>query len=114
MVSSPTPTTISSAVPPKKKGTLKALRTKNGNRATMQRNTAPGMVTRVSNPQDRRGLVVRLTARGHDALNDLVAHPQASVYRALLEMPSAQLAALSKLLRGLLIRLESEGEGLPY
>jgi DNA-binding MarR family transcriptional regulator/DNA-binding XRE family transcriptional regulator len=75
---------------------------------------ALGMVTRVSNPQDRRGLVVRLTARGHDALNDLVAHPQASVYRALLEMPSAQLAALSKLLRGLLIRLESEGEGLPY
>ena len=73
----------------------------------------PGLKKRLDN-LDALGLVVRLTARGHDALNDLVAHPQASVYRALLEMPSAQLAALSKLLRGLLIRLESEGEGLPY
>ncbi|HSV34289.1 MAG TPA: helix-turn-helix domain-containing protein [Ramlibacter sp.] len=74
---------------------------------------AIGMVTRVSNPQDRRGLVVGLTARGHAALNDLVAHPQASVYRLLLEMPADDLASLSALLRGLLIRLESEGAGLP-
>ena len=73
-----------------------------------------GMVTRASNPLDRRGWVVGLTARGHDALNDLVSHPQATVYRVLLEMPSSQLAQLSNLLRGLLVRLESEGEGIPY
>lgn len=67
-----------------------------------------GMVTRVSNPRDRRGQVVRLTQRGHAALDDLVAHPQATVYGALLEMPKTQLAQLSAHLRDLLARLESE------
>jgi DNA-binding MarR family transcriptional regulator/DNA-binding XRE family transcriptional regulator len=73
-----------------------------------------GMVTRISNPHDRRGLIVRLTALGHDALNDLVSHPKALVYKALLDMPSEQLAELSVLLRALLSRLDSETKGLPY
>lgn len=71
-----------------------------------------GMVTRVGNPQDRRGLVVRLTERGHAALNDLITHPQATVYRALLDMPAVERDALSSLLRSLLERIGPDGEGL--
>jgi DNA-binding MarR family transcriptional regulator/DNA-binding XRE family transcriptional regulator len=66
-----------------------------------------GMVTRLENPRDRRGQMVRLTARGHAALDDLVTHPQASVYRALLQMDPAQRSQLSRLLRDLLAQLES-------
>jgi len=76
--------------------------------------TALGMVTRVTNPQDRRGLVVRLTERGHQALNDLITHPQATMYQALLDMPAAQRNQLSGLLSQLLSRLDAEAEGLPY
>ena len=64
-----------------------------------------GMVTRVSNPLDRRGFMVRLTPRGHAALDDLVTHPQATVYQALLDMAPAQRELLSRLLRDLLVRL---------
>jgi DNA-binding MarR family transcriptional regulator len=79
-----------------------------GLKKRLDRLVALGMVTRVSNPRDRRGQMVRLTPRGHAALDDLVAHPQAVVYRALLEMPKPQLAQLSAHLRDLLAKLESE------
>lgn len=77
-----------------------------GLKKRLDRLEALGMVTRAGNPQDRRGFVVRLTERGHAALDDLVTHPQARVYRALLEMPASQRAELSGLLRSLLVRLE--------
>jgi DNA-binding MarR family transcriptional regulator len=79
-----------------------------GLKKRLDRLEALGMVTRVSNPRDRRGQMVRLTPRGHAALDDLVAHPQAVVYRTLLKMPKAQLAQLSGLLRDLLAQLESQ------
>jgi DNA-binding MarR family transcriptional regulator/DNA-binding XRE family transcriptional regulator len=79
-----------------------------GLKKRLDRLEALGMVTRVSNPRDRRGQVVRLTPRGHAALDDLVAHPQATVYRTLLEMPASQLAQLSALLRDVLARLERD------
>lgn len=65
------------------------------------------MVTRKANPRDRRSFVVRLTKRGHAALDDLVSHPKALVYRALIEMCPAERAELSGLLRELLGRIAS-------
>jgi DNA-binding MarR family transcriptional regulator len=77
-----------------------------GLKKRLDRLEALGMVTRVDNPRDRRGQMVRLTDRGHAALDDLVAHPQATVYQALLQMPPAQRSQLSLLLRDLLAQLE--------
>ena len=77
-----------------------------GLKKRLDRLVALGMVTRVSNPRDRRSFVVRLTERGHAALDDLVAHPQALVYRALIEMAPAERAQLSGLLRELLGRVD--------
>lgn len=77
-----------------------------GLKKRLDRLEALGMVTRVDNPRDRRGQMVRLTGRGHAALDDLVAHPQATVYQALLQMPPAQRSQLSLLLRDLLAQLE--------
>ena len=79
-----------------------------GLKKRLDRVEALGMVTRVSNPHDRRGLMVRLTARGHAALDDLVMHPQSVVYRALLDMVPAQRLQLSALLRDLLAQLDAE------
>jgi DNA-binding MarR family transcriptional regulator/DNA-binding XRE family transcriptional regulator len=79
-----------------------------GLKKRLDRLEALGMVTRVSNPHDRRGLMVRLTERGHGALDDLVMHPHAIVYRALLEMSPAERSRLSGLLRDLLVRLDQE------
>jgi DNA-binding MarR family transcriptional regulator/DNA-binding XRE family transcriptional regulator len=67
-----------------------------------------GMVTRASNPRDGRSSLVRLTARGHAALDDLVSHPQALVYRALIDMSPAERATLSSLLRELLGRIDDD------
>src|SRR5438270_4105107 len=66
-----------------------------GLKKRLDRLEALGMVTRVSNPSDRRGFMVRLTERGHAALDDLVTHPRAVVYRALLDMAPAVRAQLS-------------------
>ncbi len=85
-----------------------------GLKKQLDRLEALGLVTRISNPRDRRGLIVRMTTLGHDALNDLVSHPKALVYKALLDMPSEQLVQLSVLLRALLSRLDCETKGLPY
>jgi len=83
-----------------------------GLKKRLDRLEALGMVTRVSNPRDRRGLMVRLTPHGHAALDDLVTHPQSIVYRTLLEMPGKELGQLSQLLRELLAHLEGrEGAG---
>ena len=79
-----------------------------GLKKRLDRLEALGMVTRVSNPLDRRGLMVRLTARGHAALDDLVMHPQAIVYQALIEMVPTERSRLSGLLRDLLARLDRE------
>lgn len=79
-----------------------------GLKKRLDRLEALGMVTRASNPRDRRGLVVRLTPQGHAALEDLVAHPQAIVYRALLEMAPGERSQLSASLRDLLARLGTE------
>jgi DNA-binding MarR family transcriptional regulator/transcriptional regulator with XRE-family HTH domain len=84
-----------------------------GLKKRLDRLEALGMVTRVSNPVDRRGFMVRLTPRGHAALDDLVTHPQAVVYQALLEMEPADRQQLSLLLRGLLGRLEAEAGPAP-
>jgi len=84
-----------------------------GLKKRLDRLEALAMVTRVSNPQDRRGLMVRLTRRGHAALDDLVRHPQAVVYRALLEMEPAEREQLSRLLRELLARLDGEAAPTP-
>lgn len=78
-----------------------------GLKKRLDRLEALGMVTRVVNPRDRRGVMVRLTRRGHAALDDLVTHPQSTVYRTLLDMPGERLAQLSSLLRKLLVQLES-------
>jgi DNA-binding MarR family transcriptional regulator/DNA-binding XRE family transcriptional regulator len=80
-----------------------------GLKKRLDRLEALGMVTRVDNPRDRRGQMVRLTSRGHAALDDLVAHPQATVYQALLQMEPAQRSQLSVLLRDLLAQLENTG-----
>ncbi|WP_280155455.1 helix-turn-helix domain-containing protein [Piscinibacter sp. XHJ-5] len=79
-----------------------------GLKKRLDRLEALGMVTRASNPRDRRGLVVRLTPKGHAALEDLVTHPQAIVYRALLEMAPGDRSQLSASLRDLLVRLGSQ------
>ena len=79
-----------------------------GLKKRLDRLEALGMVTRASNPRDRRGLVVCLTPQGHAALEDLVTHPQAIVYRALLEMAPGERSQLSASLRDLLMRLGTE------
>jgi len=77
-----------------------------GLKKRLDRMVATGMITRVSNPQDRRGVVVRLTERGHAMLSDLVMHPQSPVYQALIDGPAVDRALLAPLLRSLLVRVE--------
>lgn len=71
-----------------------------------------GMVERLPNVNDRRGSLVRLTAEGHAALDDLVAHPSRA-YAAILALPAEERAQLSALLRRLLSSLDAPS-GSPY
>lgn len=78
-----------------------------GLKKRVDRLQALGMVTRVDNPSDRRGLMVRLTPRGHAVLDDVVMHAPATVYRALLDMAPAERTQLSGLLADLLARADN-------
>lgn len=66
-----------------------------------------GLVTRLENPQDARGFVVRLTAKGRATVNEMVRHSPAAIWHTLLETAPADLAQLSALLRSLLGRIEA-------
>jgi DNA-binding MarR family transcriptional regulator len=69
-----------------------------------------GMVKRVDNPLDRRGQAVRMTPRGHQALDRLIAHP-APAFLALQVLPSAELRVLSDCLGHVLRQLEGSASG---
>jgi DNA-binding MarR family transcriptional regulator/transcriptional regulator with XRE-family HTH domain len=83
-----------------------------GLKKRLDRMEAKGMITRATNPQDRRGVVVRLTERGHATLSDLVMRPQSAVYQALIDRPAVDRALLAPLLRAVLARVEKP-EGKP-
>jgi DNA-binding MarR family transcriptional regulator/DNA-binding XRE family transcriptional regulator len=66
-----------------------------------------GMVERIDNPLDRRGQLVRLTSRGHEALEELLSHP-APVFVAVQALGGADRRRLSHALRKLLQQLDHE------
>jgi DNA-binding MarR family transcriptional regulator len=72
-----------------------------------------GLIKRVSDPHDRRGVLVRLTRRGL-AVVDEVAPLHMRNERALLDpLTRSQSRQLEDLLRSLLISLEQEQAGPP-
>jgi DNA-binding MarR family transcriptional regulator/DNA-binding XRE family transcriptional regulator len=66
-----------------------------------------GLIKRSENPHDARGFVVRLTAKGRVAVDDMVRHSPAAMWHTLRETPPADLAQLSDMLRSLLARVEA-------
>ncbi|HSV44442.1 MAG TPA: helix-turn-helix domain-containing protein [Ramlibacter sp.] len=69
-----------------------------------------GLITRTENPRDGRGLVVRMTKQGKATVDEMVAHSPEPIWHALTQMPPADLAQLSYLLRTFLGRLEAHPE----
>jgi DNA-binding MarR family transcriptional regulator len=66
-----------------------------------------GLVKRSENPQDARGFVVRMTAKGRAAVDEMVRQSPAAMWHALRETAPADLAQLSDMLRSLLARVEA-------
>ena len=68
-----------------------------------------GFVERHRAPADRRGVIVRLTAKGRDAVDAAMAQLLASEHELLAEIDPAERRELADLLRRLLRPLESTG-----
>jgi DNA-binding MarR family transcriptional regulator/DNA-binding XRE family transcriptional regulator len=66
-----------------------------------------GMVTRSENPEDARGFLVRLTAKGRAMVDEMVRRSPSAIWHTLQETAPADLAQLSALLRSLLARVEA-------
>lgn len=70
---------------------------------------AEGFIARRSNPDDGRGVLIRLTDRGLQVLRELVAHHQPPEYHALLRMPAADRLRLLDLVSTLLAEIGAGG-----
>ena len=81
-----------------------------GLKKRLDRLVARGLVERVDNPLDRRGQMVRMTARGDQTLDRLMTHP-APVFKAVRALPDDERRGLSNSLRRLLQQLEGGAEG---
>lgn len=81
-----------------------------GLKKRLDRLVARGLVERVDNPLDRRGQMVRMTARGDQTLDRLMTHP-APVFKAVRALPEDERRRLSNSLRRLLQQLEGGVEG---
>lgn len=81
-----------------------------GLKKRLDRLVACGLVEQVDNPLDRRGQMVRMTARGDQTLDRLMTHP-APVFKAVRALPEDERRGLSNSLRRLLQQLEGGVEG---
>jgi len=66
-----------------------------------------GLIERVADPEDGRGLLVRLTAKGVDLVDQIAPRHVAGEQMLLNALSSDELATLEKLLRKLLVSLEA-------
>lgn len=73
-----------------------------GTTARLDRLEKAGLVARSPDPDDRRGVLVRLTDKGFDLVNEAVAAGLAEQQRLLAHLPPAKRAQLDSLLRDLL------------
>ena len=65
-----------------------------------------GLVTRMPDPQDRRGVLVGLTAQGHEVVEKAIAAAWATQHRLMAALTPADRAKIAGLLRKLLRALE--------
>ena len=72
-----------------------------------------GLVERTADPQDRRGVLVGLTAKGKKLIDDAMTDHVANEVRLLAHLTDADYAALNKLLRKLLIGVEGAHKSTP-
>jgi DNA-binding MarR family transcriptional regulator len=79
----------------------------------LHRLVATGLVERRPDPQDGRGVVVRLTPRGLALVDELAPLHLENEQRLLESLSAADLAALEDILRRLLRRFEDESEEPP-
>jgi DNA-binding MarR family transcriptional regulator len=79
----------------------------------LHRLVAAGLVERRPDPQDGRGVVVRLTPRGLALVDELAPLHLSNEQRLLEGLSAADLAALEDILRRLLRRFEAESEEPP-
>ncbi|MBB4955006.1 DNA-binding MarR family transcriptional regulator [Agrobacterium vitis] len=66
-----------------------------------------GLVERLPNPQDRRGLLIALTDKGFDLIDKAVTDHVANQHRLVAALPATQQAALDDILRAFLATYEA-------
>jgi DNA-binding MarR family transcriptional regulator len=81
-----------------------------GTTARLDRLEQAGLVKRAADPNDRRGVVVRLSAPGRRIVDDAVAAGLARQQELLAHLPARTQARLSALLRDVLAPLEQAGQ----
>ena len=80
--------------------------TSGGMTAAIDRMERKGMITRVPNPADRRGSLVRLTAKGKRAIDAAMEAHAETEHRLVASLSEADAAELQRLLRQLLLATE--------
>ncbi|MFB7914657.1 MarR family winged helix-turn-helix transcriptional regulator [Streptomyces sp. NPDC056061] len=73
--------------------------------------TAPGLVESVPNPAHRRSSLIRLTARGHDAITGVLDHERAILRRAGDDLSDTEVDACLRVLARLLDLMGPDEEG---
>jgi DNA-binding MarR family transcriptional regulator len=81
--------------------------TSGGMTAAIDRVERKGMITRVPNPTDRRGSLVRLTDKGKEMIDAAMEAHAATEHRLVASLSEADAADLQRLLRQLLLATES-------
>lgn len=69
-----------------------------------------GLIRRVPDPRDRRGVLVELTDRGREQIDDAVTEQAAKEVDVLSGLSDKELVSLNKLLRKVLVSLEARVE----
>ena len=68
-----------------------------------------GLVSRVPDPEDRRGILVGLTARGLEVVDEVIAAVWATQAQLVASLTETEREHLSTLLRSLLLAMEDVG-----
>ncbi len=76
----------------------------------LERLTAAGLVQRIPDPGDRRSVLVALTPRGLELVDEVVAAHVENEHRLLASLTEQERLALAKLLRKLLAEFEDEAQ----